>query len=460
MEGNININIKRSIDLKHPFIRDLLVFVIGSLLGIFIFFVPAFNGKMPFEVMYKTLIINPLGNNVKYVVLGIVAFNLFGYIYGKTLAKEGSYFFKKFASNSKIKGLNYFLAFAFVVMALTQKGIPFIYHEATVPYMIREIFPFTIGCLTIGGFVLPLLTSYGILELAGVMLEPIMRPVLKLPGKAAIDSIASIVGAAVVGIFLTTQLYHDNQYTDKEALSIASGFSLNSVGYCAFLVSYVGLGGMFNQMFLTYLVIAYIMAAIIVRIPPVSKHSDTYENGVIQTEEMRKENKKFYKGQFKLGFIRAIEKADTSDNVIKDLILGGFNGFMVVVEIIPMMVVIGGLMLSVYKFTPIIQIASKPLIPLISLMKVPEAPLAAEAIFLGGIELFMPSLAVTAGTINEAVRYFVVMVSMVQVLYITETMLPLISFGLPVKFWEIVVIWLERTVIAIPLVAIAMHIFF
>ncbi|WIV13059.1 nucleoside recognition domain-containing protein [Proteiniborus sp. MB09-C3] len=455
-----NNNVGSSLNLKHSFMRNFLVFLIGSAIGIFIFFVPAFNGKMPFEILQKTLVINPLGDKVPYVIIGIVAFNLFGYIYGKTLAREGSYFNKKFANNSKIKGLNYFLAFVFVIMALTQKGIPFLYHETTVPYMIREIFPFTIGCLTVGGLVLPLLTSYGILELAGVMLEPIMRPVLKLPGKAAIDSLASIVGAAVVGIFLTTSLYHDNQYTDKEALSIASGFSLNSVGYCAFLVSYVGLSARFNSMFLIYLLIAYIIAAIIVRIPPICRHSDTYENGAIQTEEMRRENKKFTKGQFRRGFVKAIEKADTSDNVVKDLIFGAFNGFMVVVEIIPMMVVIGGLMLAVYNFTPIIQIASRPLIPLISLVGVPEAALAAESIFLGGIELFMPSIAVTAGTANEAVRYFVVMVSMVQVLYITETMLPLISFGLPVKFWELIVIWLERTLIAIPLVAIAMHLVF
>lgn len=453
-------SIERSLDLKYSFTRNFLLFFIGSLLGIFIFFVPV-NGKTPFEILYKGLIVQPLGvKGVEIVVLMIVIYQFFGFVYGKTLAKEGSILYKNHSNSSKLKGVTYLLAFAFVIMALTQKGIPVLYHESTVSYMIREIFPFTIGCLTVGGLVLPLLTAYGILELAGVMLEPIMRPALKLPGKAAIDSIASIVGAAVVGIFLTTQLYHDNQYTDKEALSIASGFSLNSVGYCAFLVSYVGLSSRFNGMFIIYLVIAYIIAAIIVRIPPISKHKDIYKNGEIQTVEMRSENNKYTKGQLKRGFHKAIEKADTSDSVIKDLIKGAFDGFMVVVEIIPMMVVIGGFVLIIYNFTPIIQIMSKPFIPIISLLGVPEATLAAEAVFLGGIELFMPSLAVTAGTTNEAVRYFVVMVSMVQVLYITETMLPLISFGLPVKLWELIVIWLQRTLIAMPLVALSMHLLF
>jgi len=445
-------------NLKHSFTRNLLIFLFGSALGIFAFFVPI-NGKTPFQITYETLIIKPMGDKVRFAVLIIAIYNCFALIYGK-FAKKDSFFYKRYGNASKFQWTIYFLALIFIIMSLTKKGIPFIYHESTVNYMIREIFPFTIGCLVIGGLVIPLLTKYGLLDFIGTLLEPLMRPGLKLPGKAAVDTIASIVGAAVVGIYLTSELYHDNQYTDKEAVSIASGFSLNSVGYCAFLVSYVGLSAYFNTMFITYLIITYIIGAIIVRIPPISKHTDMYENGILQTDEMRRENRKFSKDSFKIGFRRAILKADESDSVIKDLGEGLFNGLMVSVEIIPMMAVIGGTMLAVYNFTPIIQILSKPLAPIISLLRVPEASLAAEAIFLGGIELFMPSLVVTAGTTLEAVRYYVVMVSMVQVLYITETMLPIITFGLPVKFWELVVIWLERTLIAMVLVAIALHLFF
>lgn len=455
MENTSNDN---SLKLKHSFTRDLLLFILGSALGIFTFFVP-FRGSTLFQILYETLIIHPLGDNVKWAVLLIALYNCFALIYGR-YAKEGTWFHKKYANAGIFKWGIYFLGLIFIVMALTKKGIPVIYHETTVNYMIREIFPFTIGCLVIGGLALPLLTKYGLLELIGTLLEPIMRPFLKLPGKAAVDTIASVVGAAVVGIFLTSELYHDNEYTEKEALSIASGFSLNSVGYCAFLVGYVGLSHMFNVMFLTYLIIAYMIGAIIVRIPPVSRHTNHYKDGSIQTDEMRKENSKFTMKNFKDGFDKAILKADSSDNIPKDLAGGLFGGLMVSVDIIPMMAVIGGLSLVVYNFTPIIQMASKPLIPLISLFKIPEAALAAEAIFLGGIELFMPSLVVSAGTNIEAVRYFVVMVSMVQVLYITETMLPIITFGIPVKFWELLVIWLERTLISIPLVALSMYIFF
>ncbi|MDO5690817.1 MAG: nucleoside recognition domain-containing protein [Tissierellia bacterium] len=455
-------SIQEQVNIKHDFNRNLFLFIICSAIGVFSFFVPM-EGKTLFEIMYKALIIAPLGDKVRYVVLMMTVFNVFGFIYARLMRDKGvdNYVVQRFKKDSLLMGLTYVLAFIFVVMALTQKGLWFIYSDKTVGYMIVEIFPFTIGCLTIGGLILPLLTQYGILEFIGVQLEPIMRPILKLPGKAAIDSIASVVGAAVVGIYLTTSLYHDNQYTEKEALSIASGFSLNSVGYCAFLVGYVGLIEMFNVMFITYLIIAYIMAAIIVRIPPISWHKDVYKDGTVQTEEMRREgSEKFSIKTIRKGFVRAIEKADKSENVFKELFIGGIEGFMVVVGIIPMMVVIGGICLAVYNYTPIIRYMSMPLIPIIQLFKIPEAAIAAESIFLGGLELFMPSLTVTASTTNMAVRYFVVMVSMLQVLYITETMLPIKSFGLPVKLSELIIIWAERTLISIPMVALMTHIMF
>ncbi len=449
----------KTLDMKHSFNRNFLLFLFGAIVGIVIFFVPI-NGVLPFETLYKTLLLKPLGNNVIYIILAIVSFRFFGYIYAKTLAKKDTWIYKLFQNDSKLKILVYLIAFTFTLMVIFQKGIPIFYSDKTAGMMIKEVLPFTISILPIGGAVLPFLTAYGILELVGAILEPVMRPVLKLPGKAAIDTLASIVGAAVVGIFLTTTLYHDNQYTDREALSIASGFSLNSVGYCAFLVGYVGLISRFSNMFILYLIICYIIAAIIVRIPPISKHKDIYKNGIVQTKEMRSENIKLNKEQIKKGFNNAIMKADTSEGLLKDMGKGFLDGVLVLTTIVPTMIAIAGIGLAIYEFTPVIDIISKPLVPIISLLRVPEPVLAAKAVFTGGIELFVPSILVTAGTTIEATRYFVVMVTMVQVLYITETILPIIGFGLPVKLWELIVIWVERTLIAMPLVAITMHLLF
>lgn len=458
MVKSVNARIKDS-EMNYSFKRNLSLLIFTAIVGAIIFFVPI-NGKLPFETIYKTLLLKPLGTNTRFVALGFILFRVVGYIYSKTIAKQDSWMYRFFQKDTIKSFALYLVALAFILMVIFQRGIPFLYSPKTAGMMVEEVFPFTISILPIGGAILPFLTAYGILELVGAILEPIMRPVLKLPGKAAIDTIASIVGAAVVGIFLTTQLYHDKQYTEKEALTITSGFSLNSVGYCAFLVGYVGLGAMFGKMFAIYLVIAYIISMIIVRIPPISKHTNIYKDGTEQTEAMRRESVKLNKDQIIKGFEKGIMKADSSPNLLVAIGKGFIDGVLVLTSLIPMMIVVGGVALAILEFTPLIDIISKPLVPIVSLLGVPEAALAAKAVFIGGIELFVPSIVVTAGTTIEATRYFVVMVTMVQVLYIAETMLPIITFGLPVKLWELFVIWLQRTLIAMPLVALTMHMIF
>lgn len=354
----------------------------------------------------------------------------------------------------------YTLAFAFTVMVILQKGIPIFYSDKTAGMMIKDVLPHTMCILPIGGLFLPFLASFGILQVVGALLEPIMRPILKLPGKSALDAVYSIVGAAVMGIFFTSTLYHDNEYTDKEASCISTSFSLNSVGYCAFLIGYVGLMSNFSSLFLQYSLIAFIMSAIIIRIPPLSRHADIYENGIQQTDEMRKENSRYNMEQIKKGFNDALLKADESEGLLVEVKSGLLSGIEILFSIVPMMIAIAGLGLAVYEFTPIISILSKPLVAFTSLLGVADPAIAAEAIFTGIIDLFLPSVVIGAAETVEATRYFVVMVSLLQILYITETMLPVISFGLPVKFWELIVIWLERTLIAMPIIAIFMHILF
>ena len=53
---------------------------------------------------------------------------------------------------------------------------------------------------------LPLLLNFGLLELFGTLLTKVMRPVFNLPGRSAIDCMASWLGDGSVGILLTIGL--------------------------------------------------------------------------------------------------------------------------------------------------------------------------------------------------------------------------------------------------------------
>ncbi|MGL5255550.1 MAG: hypothetical protein ACRC76_00830 [Proteocatella sp.] len=124
-----------------------------------------------------------------------------------------------------------------------------------------------------------------------------------------------------------------------------------------------------------------------------------------------------------------------------------------------MVITIGIIGLSLSEFTPIIEIISKPFVPFIAMLGIPDAALATQAILVGGIDLFLPAILI-ANSAFEATRFFVLMVSLVQVLYITETMLPIIFFGIPAKFKDIIALWAIRTLVAIPIVAILTHILY
>lgn len=450
--------VANKLDLKTSYGRSLFLFIFGSIAGIFIFFVKV-NGVFPFETIYKGLL-KVLGGAVPYIILSYPLLMLVGFTYGKKFAKEGSQIYNFFKEDKTFHGIIYAFSSILAVMIFFQSGISVLYGPKSAGFMVTDILPFTITIIPVGGAVLPLLASFGLLDAIGGILEPIMRPAFKVPGKSALDTIASVVGAAVVGIFLTASLYREKHYTTKEALSISTGFSLNSVGYCAFCVGYVGLISKFNIMFLMYLVITYVLAAIMVRIPPIKNYPDVYADGTVQTEEMRTENVKFNVAQIKKGFYAAIRRADRSDGIVKEVSKGFVEGIGVSMKVVPMMLGIGGVVLAINEFTPLFVILSKPFIPIISLLGVPEAAIAAKALFVGGLDLFLPSAVIGPAAVPDATKFFVVMISLMQVLYITETMLPIIFFGIPAKFKDLLLLWLMRTVIAMPFVAICMHLIY
>lgn len=446
------------LELKNSYNRNLFLFLFGSIAGIVIFFVKI-NGMLPFETLYKGLL-NGLGGAVPYIILIYPVLMLLGFIYAKKFADEKSWIYKFFKDDKKFHGIVYAFSSVVALMIYFQAGISMLYGDKGAGFMVTEILPYTITIIPVGGAVLPLLASFGLLDVIGGVLEPIMRPAFKVPGKSALDTIASVVGAAVVGIFLTASLYKEKHYTTKEAMAISTGFSLNSVGYCAFIIGYVGLIEKFSIMFLMYLVITYLIAAIMVRLYPIKKYPDVYVDGSIQTNEMRTENTSFSVKQIKKGYTNAIKKADTSDGLVKEISRGFIKGIGVSMQVVPMMLAIGGVVLAINEFTPVFEILSKPFIPIVSILGVPEPVIAAKAIFVGGLDLFLPAAVIGPAVVPEATKFFVVMISLMQVLYITETMLPIIFFGIPAKFKDLLLIWLMRTLISMPFVAICMHLIY
>ncbi len=149
----------------------------------------------------------------------------------------------------------------------------------------------TLFTVTIAGWLVTFLIEFGVLELIGTLIEPIMRRVFLLPGQSAVDALSSFVAAPAVGVFITNKLYNENVYTEKEACCIMTNFSVVSLGFFALLVSITDTQYMYGNAVLVSLITVFILAIIVIRIPPLSSKKNQYKNGVAQTDEMRKPGK-------------------------------------------------------------------------------------------------------------------------------------------------------------------------
>ena len=121
---------------------------------------------------------------------------------------------------------------------------------------------------------------------------------------------------------------------------------------------------------------------------------------------------------------------------------------------------VSGMILA--EYTPVFNWLGYIFQPLLAICQVPEAATIAPAVPVGIAEMLLPVLVMngTGVALPEAARAFIVLVSMVQIIFFSETATVMMATKSPIKFWEIIVCFLERTILAIPLASIAIHLFF
>lgn len=480
-----------SLDLADPQVLDsielnkkdqksgLIKFLLFTAIAIFVFFIPV-NGVIPFGIIYNKLIslvesfvvINGVEVGALLVcTIILVATGIFSFI-GKFVSKKDSKTYKYFEADSIIHPFLYLAGGVFILLYfLNTIGLyaapDMIVGPSTGEMVIPGVVIGVAFIIPVGAFFIPFLTDYGCIDFIGIVLEPLMRPLFKTPGKSAVDAVASFVGSTTMGIIITGRMYESSTYTEKEASIVATCFSAVSIGYALVVMEKVGVGEHFGVIYFTSFISAFIIAAIVCRIPPLSRKKGIFKNSREQTkEELEKEAKlDISTDLFKRGVHRGTVKAHTSGNIlirIKDSII---DAFPVMPKVITLLCSIGIIGMILAAYTPIFDWLGLIFLPLIKLVGVPEAKIAASAIPAGVTEMFIPTLILAdkmaAGIeISLATKYFVIGVSMVQIIFLAESVVVIMSTGLPVSFKELMIIFVQRTFIAIPIIAIFMHIFF
>ena len=83
-------------------------------------------------------------------------------------------------------------------------------------FVLSDLLTVLVIIFAIAGLLLPLLLDFGLLEFVGALLTRVMRPLFKIPGRAAVDCFTSWVGDGTLGVMLTCNQYEGGYYLQEK----------------------------------------------------------------------------------------------------------------------------------------------------------------------------------------------------------------------------------------------------
>ena len=433
--------------------KNLAKFLLGSAFGILVFLVPIPQGESFTTLLdfLKTAIKDFMGVSMNYIIVAILVFSavmgIVDLVAKPDFIRKNPYMMKAFHTTpfylgSKILGVVFacMIVFGFGPEAVT---------SADTGVTMLDLCN-TLLCIVVAfSFILPFLTDCGIMEFLGVLLRPVVRPLFHVPGRASVDLIASWFGASNAAVILTREQYMKGFYTKREAGYIMTNFSLVSIPFCLMIANTVSVSSMFPAFYLCICLVGVILAVIGIRIPPISTIPDTYqEKAGKQLNEDLPQDTRLLPYALELSCKRAEEF--TAGKVISsgmEVVVGMFF------DLVPVVMAWGMVALIIATYTPVFQWISYPIGLYLQLFGVEEAFAVAPAALIGFTDMFIPALLIT-GVASFKTRFIIGVLSLVQIIYMTEVGAIIIKSEIPLNFWKLLIIFLERTLIAIPLIVL------
>ncbi len=352
------------------------------------------------------------------------------------------------------------LAVVFAAAFLFQVGPEALTSDVTTGVLIDPasgLVTFMFVLFLFAGLLLPLLTDFGLLEFFGSMMVKIMRPIFKVPERSAIDCLASWVGDGTIGVLLTSKQYEEKNYTGREAATIATTFSVVSITFCLVVVETIGIEAHFLAFYASVIFCGLVLAVIMPRIYPLKHKADTLIDGTEAPANREDVQEGFNVVTY--GLHNALSKADSNRNLGKMV----KNGFVNVLEmwfaVTPIIMAFGTIALVLAEFTSFFRILGMPFEPILMLLQIPEAGEAAQTMIVGFADMLLPSI-LGAGIESEMTRFFIATVSVTQLIYMSEVGGLILGTKLPLKLWDLFMIFLIRTIISIPIIAAIAHLLF
>lgn len=424
----------------------LLKFICFTLFGTFFVLVPFdFDGTIDtFLFHYLKLFIKafnaPLTALMVSVILLSAVLAVFDLIKPDTVIRKNR-LLKKFFSTTPFYAANRILGALIAVMVYFKVGPDFIISPDTGGSMLSLATQLSVlvpMMLLFQTFIL----EFGAMEFIGELVGSAMKPLFKVSEICAVNIISAWVGPGNAAIMGTEELFKKGYFTVKEMAIIGSQFATGSIGWVVLVSSVLGVIDHFVLIFVGLTLIGAVIAAIGVRIPPISKYPDTYvDGGTINKHHKSKEGNLFDRG-----LTNAISRANrvTFSNFIAKADNMGFYIFWLT----PIIVCWGTLALIISLNTPLLAWVSLPVEGILGFFGIEEAKQTASAIMSGFADNYLP--VILGQTIKSDVsRVIIATMSIIQIIYLSETATLLTSTNKKMSFLDVLVIFLERTFLSL-----------
>ena len=441
-------------------LTDYLKFIVPSMLGVLLLMFPfSYNGETTIVVaLLASKLVDLLGDLIPLLVLIFITITSILTLVTKIIKPKfiiGSEYLNGLFNVSYSWVFVRILGTLFVYIAYFKIGFEFIYSENTGGLILFDLIKTLFTMFLFAGFLLPFLTDFGLLEFVGALFTKIMRPLFNLPGRSSIDCVASWVGDGTIGVTLTNKQYELGFYTQRESCVIATTFSAVSITFCLVVLNQVNLAYLFGPYYLTIVISGLVAAIIMPKIPPLSKKTDTY----FETKKDIGEDIPKGFSSYSWGLKLAIDRARENTNIKKFLKSGSLTVLEMWFGVLPSIMAFGTVGLIIAEYTTIFEIIGKPFIPIYNLFNVEYAVEASKSVMVGFADMFIPS--VIGSTIpSEMTRFIVATLSVTQLVYLSEAGSVILGSKIEITPLDLFLIYIERTLITLPIIIIAAHIIF
>ena len=450
--------------MKKHHLSTWLYFLIPSILGIILFMIPLKFGeewKVPIAKLADILSgwLEPAMPMTAMIIIVIAAIGSLLYAFiprssSKPSLMEGLFKVTPFWVITRIIGA------VFAIMVTFQIGPEAIWNENTGGLLLAPdgLVSFLFTIFLFAGLLLPLLLNFGLLEFFGTMMVKVMRPLFKLPGRSSIDALASWIGDGTIGVLLTSKQYEDGHYTQREAAIIATTFSVVSITFSLVIIDTVGMSNYFLPFYGTVLLTGVVLALIMPRIYPLRSKKEEYIDGRKFTGEEEQLPEGY--NVFNHGLENALDTASKNRSISRIFTDGMRNVLDMWIGVAPVVMAFGTVALMLAEYTGVFTFLGKPFEPILSVLGIPEAAAAAQTMVVGFADMFLPVILADGSITSPITLFTIATISVVQLIYMSEVGGLILGTKIPINILDLIIIFLLRTLIALPIVAGVAHLLF